>query len=116
MEGNSLQSERNFRYGGETPLPAAVSAARSGYAAGATPAVPPTAPVRLRGASDEGVARVDEVLPWFTHNAAIHFSAPHGLEQYGGAAWGVRDVCQGWRYDEDSDHGRPTGRVARATG
>jgi CRISPR-associated protein Csx3 len=81
--------------GGAGALPAAVAAARSGYAAGATPAVPPTAPVRLRGASDEGVARVDEVLPWFTHNAAIHFSAPHGLEQYGGAAWGVRDVCQG---------------------
>ena len=41
------------------------------------------------------MARVDEILPWFTHNAGIHFSAPHGLEQYGGAAWGVRDVCQG---------------------
>ena len=41
------------------------------------------------------MARLDEILPWFTHNAGIHFSAPHGLEQYGGAAWGVRDVCQG---------------------
>lgn len=25
----------------------------------------------------------------------IHYSVPHGLEQYGGAAWGTRDVCQG---------------------
>ncbi|WP_128895241.1 GH36-type glycosyl hydrolase domain-containing protein [Longirhabdus pacifica] len=32
---------------------------------------------------------------WYTHNMLVHFSVPHGLEQYGGAAWGVRDVCQG---------------------
>ncbi|SHK47088.1 Cellobiose phosphorylase [Anaerocolumna jejuensis DSM 15929] len=32
---------------------------------------------------------------WYTHNAMIHFSSPHGLEQPGGAAWGTRDVCQG---------------------
>ena len=25
----------------------------------------------------------------------IHLTAPHGLEQYSGAAWGTRDVCQG---------------------
>jgi len=25
----------------------------------------------------------------------IHFTVPHGLEQYTGAAWGTRDVCQG---------------------
>jgi CRISPR-associated protein Csx3 len=25
----------------------------------------------------------------------MHLTAPRGLEQYGGAAWGVRDVCQG---------------------
>jgi cellobiose phosphorylase len=25
----------------------------------------------------------------------IHLTVPHGLEQYTGAAWGVRDVCQG---------------------
>ena len=45
--------------------------------------------------STANVARLDEILPRFVHNAAIHFSAPHGLEQQGGAAWGVRDVCQG---------------------
>ncbi|HTO02784.1 MAG TPA: hypothetical protein VL069_03735, partial [Opitutus sp.] len=59
-----------------------------------TLAVPPRSPIRLSG-DDAGIARVNEVLPWFAHNASIHFSAPHGLEQYGGAAWGVRDVCQG---------------------
>jgi cellobiose phosphorylase len=55
----------------------------------------PLADVTLTHASDEGVARVSEALPWFAHNAAIHIATPHGLEQYGGAAWGVRDVCQG---------------------
>jgi cellobiose phosphorylase len=25
----------------------------------------------------------------------VHLTAPHGLEQYSGGAWGVRDVCQG---------------------
>jgi CRISPR-associated protein Csx3 len=87
---------------GEAALPAAVAAARETYAAvagaPATHGVVAGAldpPVRLSGGSDPGVARLDEILPWLTHNAGIHFSAPHGLEQYGGAAWGVRDVCQG---------------------
>ena len=25
----------------------------------------------------------------------VHYLSPHGLEQYGGAAWGLRDVSQG---------------------
>jgi cellobiose phosphorylase len=87
-------------------LPAAVEAARSEWRAGCEPAAPPPAPVRLtlspsprkprdRDGLAPAVARLDEMLPWLAHNAAIHFSAPHGLEQQGGAAWGVRDVCQG---------------------
>lgn len=36
-----------------------------------------------------------EILPWYHHDAWIHLASPHGLEQYGGGAWGVRDVCQG---------------------
>ena len=78
-------------------LPAVVAAARGEWARGPAVAAPPAAPVRLSlaGSARAAVARVDEVLPWFVHNAAIHFSAPHGLEQHGGAAWGVRDVCQG---------------------
>ena len=80
---------------GTATLPGLVSAARAEFAARPAPAAPPAAPVRLHGGSSPAIARVDEILPWFTHNASIHFSAPHGLEQYGGGAWGVRDVCQG---------------------
>lgn len=83
---------------GSTTGPAALSelvaSARGEFAGGVTAAEPAVVPLRLRHA-DAGVGRIAEVLPWFNHNAAIHFSAPHGLEQYGGAAWGVRDVCQG---------------------
>ena len=82
-------------HAGASALPAAVAAARAEYASGRPGARPPAAPLRLLAGADPGVARLNEVLPWFTHNAAIHFTAPHGLEQYGGAAWGVRDVCQG---------------------
>ncbi|MBI2496741.1 MAG: hypothetical protein HYV75_02025, partial [Opitutae bacterium] len=80
---------------GRAALPAAVARARAEYAATLPAARPPAPPLRLRGTTDAGTARLDEILPWFTHNAAIHLSAPHGLEQYGGAAWGVRDVTQG---------------------
>ncbi|MFG6367550.1 MAG: cellobiose phosphorylase [Lachnospiraceae bacterium] len=38
---------------------------------------------------------LNESIWWYTHNAMIHFSMPHGLEQPGGAAWGTRDICQG---------------------
>ena len=80
---------------GSRALPAALATARQEWAAGRAGARALEAPVRLRGGLDSAVARLDEILPWFTHNAGIHFSAPHGLEQYGGGAWGVRDVCQG---------------------
>jgi len=40
-------------------------------------------------------AELDAVLPWFAHDALIHYLAPRGLEQYTGGAWGTRDVCQG---------------------
>ncbi|MEZ8272328.1 cellobiose phosphorylase [Vibrio splendidus] len=39
--------------------------------------------------------RLNETVHWFTHNALVHYSTPHGLEQYSGAAWGTRDVSQG---------------------
>lgn len=78
---------------GAPALSAAVSAARAALDS-ANPPRTPAPPLRLGGA-DPGVSRVDEILPWFAHNAAIHFAAPHGLEQFGGGAWGVRDVCQG---------------------
>lgn len=80
--------------GAET-LAARVAAARAEWADGTAETVPPELPLRVRLDGNESVGRLNEVLPWFNHNASIHFSAPHGLEQYGGAAWGVRDVCQG---------------------
>ncbi|SFJ69553.1 Cellobiose phosphorylase [Paenibacillus sp. UNC496MF] len=46
------------------------------------------------GASAE-VESMNTLAWWYAHNMLVHFSAPHGLEQYGGAAWGTRDVCQG---------------------
>jgi CRISPR-associated protein Csx3 len=41
------------------------------------------------------VARLGAVLPWFAHDALVHYLSPRGLEQYTGGAWGTRDVCQG---------------------
>ena len=41
------------------------------------------------------VAAINSIFPWLVHDAMIHLTAPHGLEQYTGAAWGTRDVCQG---------------------
>ncbi len=49
---------------------------------------------RLQGGGEE-TASLNTVFPWMVHNALIHLSAPHGLEQYEGSAWGTRDVCQG---------------------
>ncbi|MGH6844991.1 MAG: GH36-type glycosyl hydrolase domain-containing protein [Methylocella sp.] len=48
----------------------------------------------LHVTGDEGAA-LDTLFPWLAHNAMIHLTVPHGLEQYTGAAWGTRDVCQG---------------------
>ena len=44
---------------------------------------------------NEKIDILNETAWWYAHNAMIHFSMPHGLEQPGGAAWGTRDVCQG---------------------
>ncbi|MEQ9455220.1 MAG: hypothetical protein RLN76_11610 [Phycisphaeraceae bacterium] len=45
--------------------------------------------------NDPAITRLNDALPWMIHNAVIHLASPHGLEQYTGGAWGVRDVCQG---------------------
>ena len=42
-----------------------------------------------------GEPRWDLLLPWLAHDAIVHLTVPHGLEQYTGGAWGTRDVCQG---------------------
>ncbi len=50
--------------------------------------------LRIDGPHPDAQA-LDTTFPWLAHNAMIHLSVPHGLEQYTGAAWGTRDVCQG---------------------
>ena len=50
--------------------------------------------LRIRG-KGRGVAALDTLFPWLAHNAIVHLTVAHGLEQYSGAAWGTRDVCQG---------------------
>lgn len=41
------------------------------------------------------VEAIETILPWLAHDAMVHLTVPQGLEQYSGAAWGTRDVCQG---------------------
>jgi cellobiose phosphorylase len=63
----------------------------------ARPSVKPALPHtvwRIKSGASE-LMTLAEILPWFRHDAWIHLATPHGLEQYGGGAWGVRDVCQG---------------------
>ena len=50
--------------------------------------------LRITGGGPD-VAALDTIFPWLAHNAMVHLTVPHGLEQYTGAAWGTRDVCQG---------------------
>ncbi|MEN8792362.1 MAG: hypothetical protein ABF322_05965 [Lentimonas sp.] len=51
--------------------------------------------LELHHTKQAGIGRLNDALHWFSHNAMIHYASPHGLEQYSGAAWGTRDVCQG---------------------
>jgi cellobiose phosphorylase len=41
------------------------------------------------------VQGIADIVPWFVHNAFIHYLSPRGLEQYSGGGWGTRDVSQG---------------------
>ncbi len=52
--------------------------------------------IRVRSADHSADAEAaDAIFPWLAHDAMVHLTTPHGLEQYSGGAWGVRDVCQG---------------------
>jgi 1,2-beta-oligoglucan phosphorylase len=52
--------------------------------------------LRIAGTEpDEGARAIDASFPWLVHDAMVHLTVPHGLEQYTGGAWGTRDVCQG---------------------
>lgn len=48
----------------------------------------------LKG-EQKDLAAIREIIPWYGMNALIHYLTPYGLEQFGGAAWGTRDVSQG---------------------
>jgi cellobiose phosphorylase len=50
---------------------------------------------RLGDDAGAQAANLSAALPWFTHNAFVHYLSPRGLEQFSGGAWGTRDVCQG---------------------
>ena len=53
-------------------------------------------------------------LPWLAHDAMIHLTVPRGLEQYTGAAWGTRDVCQGpVEFLLALEHDAPVKRILR---
>ena len=47
------------------------------------------------GPLSQHLARIADIVPWFAHNAFVHYLSPRGLEQYSGGGWGTRDVCQG---------------------
>lgn len=49
----------------------------------------------LSVAAGSRLAELGTLLPWWANDARVHYLVPHGLEQYQGAAWGTRDVCQG---------------------
>jgi cellobiose phosphorylase len=69
--------------------------------------------LRLRGTHPD-VAALDTMFPWLAHDAMIHLTVPHGLEQYTGAAWGTRDVCQGpVEYFLSLDHDEPVREILR---
>jgi cellobiose phosphorylase len=53
--------------------------------------------IQVPGSSPLGqpVSRLADIVPWYAHNALVHYLAPRGLEQYSGGGWGTRDVCQG---------------------
>ncbi|MCI0433333.1 MAG: cellobiose phosphorylase, partial [Gemmatimonadetes bacterium] len=60
------------------------------------------------------VATLDTLFPWHAHDAMIHLTVPHGLEQYTGAAWGTRDVCQGpVEYFLSLEHDEPVKHILR---
>ena len=54
-----------------------------------------TAGLQIGDSATDSIRALNEILPWFAHNALIHFLSPRGLEQYSGGGWGTRDVAQG---------------------
>ena len=51
--------------------------------------------VSINDPDTDAASALDAIFPWLVHDAMVHLTVPHGLEQYTGGAWGTRDVCQG---------------------
>jgi 1,2-beta-oligoglucan phosphorylase len=49
----------------------------------------------LASSTDPDISRLGATIPWYIHNALIHYLAPRGLEQFNGGGWGTRDISQG---------------------
>ena len=64
-----------------------------GTPAGTLPLPRFAAPAASALAAD--ISRLEQILPWYAHDALVHYLAPRGLEQFSGGGWGTRDVCQG---------------------
>ncbi len=58
-------------------------------------APPAPQPLALPQWQHPALAQLRDILPWYAHNALVHYLSPRGLEQYSGGGWGTRDVCQG---------------------
>jgi len=56
---------------------------------------PSVARLRADGPKSADISAIQDALVWFARDAMVHLCTPRGLEQANGAAWGVRDVCQG---------------------
>ena len=75
-----------------------------------------TRAARIAGgeAPTKAIDAINASLPWLAHDAMIHLTVPHGLEQYTGAAWGTRDVCQGpVEFLLALEHDAPVKRILR---
>ena len=51
--------------------------------------------VPATSALEEPLSRIADIVPWYAHDALVHYLSPRGLEQYSGGGWGTRDVAQG---------------------
>ncbi len=71
--------------------------------------------VRVKSAKTSADAlAMDTIFAWLAHDVMIHLTAPHGLEQYTGGAWGTRDVCQGpIEFLLALEHDRPVKEILR---
>ncbi|MBM6401169.1 cellobiose phosphorylase [Phycicoccus sonneratiae] len=82
----------SIRLGRPAPTPPVPAEAPEPFWDRVARALDVSAPTSPTGGS---VRHVADALPWFAHDAVVHYLAPRGLEQYSGGAWGTRDVCQG---------------------